>query len=340
MAQAAICGKHLDRARAWALGKAGWARADIAREVGHDEKFVDRWTERVEATGSTQDQPRSGRPRVVTAEAKATLRKLMFYKEERSTRGVAAMMQAEGYSIGRESVRKAAREEKARPYHPRDKPSQPWGNQTRRWAFARIFKELDWTTIWFVDEKKFVLGSSPNKKNDVIWSDLPDAVPPHFTVKHGAKINAFAAFCADGTSDIHLFTENLTASLYTDILESVLLPATARVMQGRPWRLLQDSDPKHTAKHTTEWLDERKISYFSRAEWPPYSPDLNPIENAWAEVARRVRSLEPSNTKELHAAIRSAWADTMTDSFRRALVDSMPRRLLAVRRVRGGHTTY
>ncbi len=40
---------------------------------------------------------------------------------------------------------------------------------------------------------------------------------------------------------------------------------------------------------------------------PPYSPDLNPIENVWKSVKRAVSEKSPLNTEELEEAIAKAF---------------------------------
>ena len=57
----------------------------------------------------------------------------------------------------------------------------------------------------------------------------------------------------------------------------------------------QDNDPKHTAKQTTELLDE--IAPDRIRDHPPNSPDLNPMEDIWSYLdgeikKKRVRSLD------------------------------------------------
>jgi hypothetical protein len=74
--------------------------------------------------------------------------------------------------------------------------------------------------------------------------------------------------------------------------------------------------------------------------WPGNSPDLNPIENLWARLKCLVAAKHPSNKTQLIEAIISSWYHTVTTDELKALVDSMPRRCLAVIKAKGYPTKY
>lgn len=52
----------------------------------------------------------------------------------------------------------------------------------------------------------------------------------------------------------------------------------------------QDNAPTHTAYIAQELLREMNIDVM---DWPPYSPDLNPIENIWALLKADILRLRP-----------------------------------------------
>jgi transposase len=62
----------------------------------------------------------------------------------------------------------------------------------------------------------------------------------------------------------------------------------------------QDNDPKHTSKFVKEWLIHNVPK---QLHTPPQSPDMNPIENLWDEIRRKIRTHNVRNKQQLKNAI-------------------------------------
>ena len=76
-----------------------------------------------------------------------------------------------------------------------------------------------------------------------------------------------------------------------DKLKQHLKTSVRKFELGRKWVLQMDNDPKHTSKVVEKWLKDNKVKVF---EWPSQSPDLNPIDNLWAELNKRVQARRPT----------------------------------------------
>ena len=100
---------------------------------------------------------------------------------------------------------------------------------------------------------------------------------------------------------------------------------------------MQDGAPCHRAKIVTQFLKAQKINIL---DWPGNSPDLNPIENLWTILKNKVSERQPTNAKMLEQAKKEVWVRDISQAYCRNLVESMPRRLEAVIKAKGGPTKY
>jgi transposase len=125
--------------------------------------------------------------------------------------------------------------------------------------------------------------------------------------------------------------------LYLRILPTLML---------HPGGIFQhDNAPTHTAHVVRDALRELG---FEIMEWPPYSPDLNPIENLWALLKAEILKLRPDlkdmgNNDETKAILietaQVAW-DNLDLRHLEHLSETMPHRVQAIIEAEGWYTSY
>jgi hypothetical protein len=147
----------------------------------------------------------------------------------------------------------------------------------------------------------------------------------------------WGSFCYYGTSQLAVINGTMRAANYKQTLTDYLLPAIGYWYGDGECVFQQDNAPCHKSAAITEFLSEYN---FDVMEWPPYSPDISPIENLWAICKRRVHATALHSKEELVVKLRAVWH---SDEIRNAcvsLIEGMPRRIDAVIRARGGPTKY
>ncbi len=84
-----------------------------------------------------------------------------------------------------------------------------------------------------------------------------------------------------------------------------MLPSADKLYGDAYFIFQQDLAPAHTAKGTKSWFNDHGVTVL---DWPANSPDLNPIENLWGIVKRKMRDTRPNNADDLKGAIKATWA--------------------------------
>ena len=103
----------------------------------------------------------------------------------------------------------------------------------------------------------------------------------------------------------------LGADDYIVALKKTLVPWMRQVAAAHgsaPFIFQQDLVPAHRAKKTMAYLKEEKIPFWSPAQWPPNSPDLNPLDFAiWSMVTQGACRDRPPSVTAMKRRVSYYW---------------------------------
>lgn len=104
---------------------------------------------------------------------------------------------------------------------------------------------------------------------------------------------------------------------------------------------MQDNAPGHAAQETKDLLYNFAVVVVN---WPPYSPDLNPIETVWKYMKNYLEDTYGDcafGSYELQRErVIEAWEEVATPGFLIELIKGMPDRMKAVIKAEGRFTKY
>ncbi|KAK9675088.1 DDE superfamily endonuclease [Popillia japonica] len=158
-----------------------------------------------------------------------------------------------------------------------------------RLNFAHANINRDWDSVIFTDEKVF---STSQDTRMLIWRPNNTRLDPRnvVTIRQSSRITLayWDWMSSAGPGELTCIGTRMNAAEYIRILEDVLLPSV-RVVYPPPHRitLVQDNSAVHTAAAVKEWFQQHQED-IEVLLWPAKSPDLNPIENLWAECGNCV----------------------------------------------------
>jgi transposase len=216
-------------------------------------------------------------------------------------------------------------------------PLKPEHKQARLdWARNHMEFGVQWRKVVWSDEKKFNLDGPDGLQ--YYWHDLRKE--PELFSKNamgGGSVMIWAGFGWNGKTDMAFIDGRMNASGYQTMLEEYLLPKGVEI-GGQNWMFQQDNASIHNAKSTKEWFTSRNVEVM---KWPARSPDLNPIENLWGILVRRVyadgRQFE--TVGDLKASIQEEWTKIEAEVLEK-LINSMQNRVFNVILKNGGQTKY
>ena len=153
---------------------------------------------------------------------------------------------------------------------------------------------------------------------------------------HGEKINIIGFITVHGVGGIEIFDENMDRIKLKKLLDNNLLKTARQYYPNEQWYFLHDNDKKFKSGMVVEWCHNNGVTVM---DFPPYSPDLNPIENVWAFLKYNSTRCNPQDVGELRKCIIEQWSKIPLAKLKKCII-SMPKRCKAVIANNGYKTKY
>lgn len=216
---------------------------------------------------------------------------------------------------------------------------ETWAREHEHWTLEQ------WAKVLWTDET-WVTGG-PHRKQYVTRRQGEEWDPTCIVEKHQRKGGWMFWGCFSGLGKgPGIFWEKDWGKINAETYRAHTVPIIHGWVQlckeqlGEDLILMQDGAPGHAAAETQEDLRERGIMVM---EWPPFSPDLNPIESCWNWmkdwIEDRYGLEEKPSYEKLRQYVKEAW-EALPDDYLKELLASMPDRCKAVIAAKGMHTKY
>lgn len=199
--------------------------------------------------------------------------------------------------------------------------------------------------IFFTDEKVFYLDPPVCSQNKRLWSAgrKKDICPERLLLqraKFSQHVMVSAGICYSGKGRLHFVAEKVkvNAEYYTKSLLPDLLNDCHTLLDNE-FIFQQDGAPAHTAHQTQQLLHTKCPAFIGKDEWPPNSPDLNPLDYCvWGIMLDRYNQLsaKPKSCSELKIALQGIW-DALPHTPMQKSIQSFRKRLQSCIRAEGGH---
>jgi len=351
-----------ERLRIIAKRECGCAIKELAEEFGRSKRAI-KYTIRTYANAATtQERPRSGRVPILSARTKK-----LIYRKARSTPKIdyaelakVAQVYSPNGTLSKppsKSTLYRALKQCGITNHPcKVRPKLTHARAVRRVRFSRKYRNYNWLRqpIKFSDECSIQKGAGHTQEwcfryDDEKWDQRMITEIP--TGRRAAQM-VWACIWLDERGrprrsklvimerDPDAAHNGYSAQSYIKTLRKGLLPHYQRSQL-----FMQDNASIHTARAVRAFLAEHGITTIN---WPPYSPDLNPIEHLWWVLKKLVYKHYPQYNNFSRAekewegfceALKRCWR-MIPGRLIKALIMSMPRRLAACRKAKGWQTKY
>ena len=283
---------------------------------------------------SLQDKPKLGRP---TSLSKSEKRKIVMESNKFPFKTAKEGYRDSGIhtNVSVDTVKRTLRQNNLFGRTAANKPSLTKVNKAKRLQWCK--EKIGWTIedsrkVIFSDEAKIELTSHSGEKVRLPKGMRHNSRYVKGTKKFSPYLMLWGAIRDDGQRTLLRCLSTADSQEYQRLLKN----AIPKIYNSRKL-LQQDGATCHRSASTKRFLEEKRIRILEN--WPAQSPDLNLIEIVWSILKKDINKKTYNDLGHLEESVMEAWQNILSTIVTK-LYESMPKRIRAVVRARGGHTRY
>jgi hypothetical protein len=330
----------------------GQKPTQIEHGTGIRQSTITSFMTRVKKRASDENLKPAGRPRKSTIrDDRRVIRKAL--DQTRLPLSQLAFLSDSNLSVS--TIRRRLQEVHIKKWKAAKRPRLNKGHVAKRYKWAkehRKWTEKDWEKVGWSDECSVEKGADPRqvwvfrrpgerekfKPQNVVCKDKSGAI----------SLMVWGCFAGSHKGPLVSFRGINTAATYVTALRDNLLPFINTMPPDlkRDFIFQQDNAAIHTAKLVKAWFAEQA---FKVMEWPPNSPDMNPIEHMWRVLKAALHKRYPDTStlrggpekvrQVLEERLQIVWEEIKVEVLAN-LVESMIQRAAALYAVKGWYTPY
>jgi len=166
--------------------------------------------------------------------------------------------------------------------------------EVKKEIYDKKLEEIEPEKRFYLDETGSCLNMTPLYGRSRQGKRVYDKKPTN----SGTRVNTVAILSEEGIKAQYNYTDSLTAELFIFYLATFVLPI---LIDGQT--VILDNHPVHHAKIVQNYLKQNNIKFLYL---PPYSPELNPIEEAFSKIKQYIKKQKARTVDKLLNVIKEA----------------------------------
>ena len=330
---------------------------EISRELHIPRRTVSNFLTRLKNRHSCENLPRPGRPRITT---KAQDKCIIAAAETNTYVPFASLTNIVNVPVSTSTIRQRLHEDLIGKWRAvkRTLLNKECAKKRLEWAMKyRHYTPEDWAKVVWSDESA-MQEDSAGQQDWVFRHQTKEEKYAPQNVRGKARDGdvfqmVWGCFLGNKLGPIVSIEGSINSDKYTSLLREYLFPyldaLAADGIAGITFQ--QDNASPHVCTKSRAFFQATAAEhgFIVRDDWPPYSPDMNLIENLWAHVKLEIYWRYP-DTVELHGSpqyirqciterVHEVWWEIGKEVLD-ALVDSMSEHIEELIETRGWYTRY